>query len=207
MDALRHMVQEIVKEAMGPSNKTIVCVDIQPEYASYFGFDVRSWTKFLNSSVNNNNVVLLYNGPDLGMTSEREYIDWLFQNGLKEKSLNHIRLFDKGYAFFRYCMDSNIDEDAIVDLVKFMITRNVNDSRDIDVEMWDEFMQQHSHEDVRELLDGAEDLISIPDLMQYLSPLNNIVLTGGGIHECLKEVEIALKVLGKNYSIMDKFTY
>lgn len=43
--------------------------------------------------------------------------------------------------------------------------------------------------------------------MDYLSNKSNIILLGGGINECLKEVEIALLSLDKNYNIMNKFTY
>ena len=209
MEFIRRVIRQILSESTLPSfdNKTIVCVDIQPEYESYFDFKTHNWTQFLNNSCENNNVVLLYNGPDLGMISEHEYIHWLIENGLEESTLNSIRLIDKSYAFFRYCMDNNIDEDAIVDLVKFMMVNSINDSRDMDEDMWNDFSGQHPHDDVRELLDGADDLISIPDLMDQLRPLHNIMLTGGGVSECLKEVEIALKALGKSYGIIDEFTY
>jgi hypothetical protein len=33
------------------------------------------------------------------------------------------------------------------------------------------------------------------------------VLCGGGINECLKEVEIALDALNKTYTTFDRFTY
>ena len=28
--------------------------------------------------------------------------------------------------------------------------------------------------------------------MEYLSPYNNVVLVGGGVNECLREVELAM---------------
>jgi hypothetical protein len=43
--------------------------------------------------------------------------------------------------------------------------------------------------------------------MDFLKPYNGIILTGGGINECLKEVEISLKALGKNYTVFTEFTY
>lgn len=196
-----------ISEAKSIGNKTIVCVDIQPEYASYFTFDLKAWCNFLNRASKNNHLLLLYNGEQLGMVSEHDYRDWLFTNGVKEDLAYSVRMIDKGYAFFRYCMDSGIDEDATVDLVKFMRSNSINDSRDIDKEMWDAFIQQYPHHDVRELLENADDLVSIPDLMDDLSSLSNIMLTGGGINECLKEVEIALKALGKPYTTIEEFTY
>lgn len=192
------------------NGKTIINVDIQPEYQSYISFNLNEWVKFLNQSTENNNIIFLYNGQDtLGMVSESEYIDWLFNLGIDEEVIDNATFFDKGYAFFRYCMDNSIDEDAIVDLIKYMVTNDINDSRDIDEEMWNDFMNttDHSRQDVRDLLENAGDLINIPELMEFLQNKNNITLTGGGINECLKEVELALMALDKPYSIISKFTY
>jgi len=43
--------------------------------------------------------------------------------------------------------------------------------------------------------------------MEFISKFNNIVLTGGGINECLKEVEIALLALDKPFNILKQYTY
>ena len=50
-------------------------------------------------------------------------------------------------------------------------------------------------------------MINIPDLMDFLKRYSNIVLTGGGINECLKEVEIALNSLDKPYKVLTQYTY
>jgi hypothetical protein len=193
------------------NGKTIINVDIQPEYKDYISFDLYEWANFLNQSSDNNNIVFLYNGADsLGMIDEGSYIEWLIFNlGIDEGVINNATFFDKGYAFFRYCMDSHIPEENIVDLVKYMIRHNITDSRDIDSEMWENFIEEtgNDREDVRELLENAGDMINIPDLMDFLRNFSNIVLTGGGINECLKEVEIALLSLDKNYKVYNKFTY
>ena len=57
------------------------------------------------------------------------------------------------------------------------------------------------------LLENAGDMINIPDLMDFLKNYSNIVLLGGGVNECLKEVEIALLALNKNFNVINKFTY
>jgi len=192
------------------NGKTIMNVDIQPEYQSYISFNLNKWVNFLNQSEKNNNIVFLYNGADtLGMISESEYKYWLFELGVDEDVIYNAIFYDKGYAFFRYCMDNSIDEDAIVDLIKYMITNDITDSRDIDNDMWSDFMNttDHSRQEVRDLLENSDDLINIPDLMDFLQNKNNLILTGGGINECLKEVELALLALNKPYSVMSEFTY
>jgi hypothetical protein len=190
--------------------KTIINVDIQPEYKKYISFDLKKWVNFINRNAEFNDIVFLYNGADtLGMIDEYSFKEWLIDLGIDEDVIYNSTFYDKGYAFFRYCMDNSIDEDNIVDLVKYMIRHNINDSRDIDEEMWNDYMEEtnHNQQDVRDLLENADDMINIPDLMDFLERYSNIVLTGGGISECLKEVEIALLSLNKNYSTLSQFVY
>jgi hypothetical protein len=220
---VKNLIKKIIKEELNLNKKklriikeeylqgkTIINVDIQPEYKNYISFNLSKWIQFLNQNATNNRIIFLYNGEDtLGMISENDYKYFLLELGLDEDVLDNAIFYDKGYAFFRYCMDNSIDEDNIVDLVKFMIQNNINDSRDIDEDMWNNYMKQtnHSQEDVRELLENAGDMINIPDLMDFLKNYSNIVLLGGGINECLKEVEIALLSLNKNFNILKQFTY
>jgi hypothetical protein len=144
------------------------------------------------------------------MIAEPEYKMWLLENGLNEDILDYARFYDKGYAFFRYCMDESIDENEIVNLVKYMMKHNINDSRNIDDEMWEGFMLEYGYEssEIFNLLESASDMIHVPDLMEFLQKYSGkVVVCGGGINECLKEVEIALMALNKNYNILTKFTY
>ena len=192
------------------SGKTIINVDIQPEYQQWVTFDLNDWANFINNNAAQNRIVFLYNGANtLGMIEENEYKYWLFELGIEEDIIENAIFYDKGYAFFRYCMDNSIDENDVVQLVRFMISHNINDSREIDEEMWNQFMEETSNslEEVRYLLENADDMISIPDLMDFLDRFSNIVLTGGGINECLKEVEIALLAMNQPYNIISEFTY
>lgn len=192
------------------SSKTIINVDIQPEYENWITFNINNWVNFINQNGEQNNIVFLYNGADtMGMIEEYEFQNWLIELGIDENIIENATFYDKGYAFFRYCMDNSIDEDNIADLVKYMVRHDITDSREIDNDMWNDFMKETNHtlQDVRELLENADDMLSIPDLMDFLARYSNILLTGGGINECLKEVEIALLALDKPYNILSQFTY
>lgn len=190
------------------SSTTLLSVDIQPEYfykqSKYGGFreDILiGLIEELNSD-NYTRKIVLFNGPDLGMIKEDDYKMWLMENGLEEDRLNEILFYDKGYAWFRFCMDSGIDEDDIVDLVKFMKANNIYDSRQIkESELWDQFVKEYDRQELRELLEDADDCISIPALMDWLDNKirGKIILMGGGRGECLKEVQIALKAMNKEY--------
>ncbi len=186
--------------------KTFINVDIQEAYQSGFNFN-RKWGAFLNKIAADNWIVFLYNGPEVGGPNENEYRYWLEENGVDPEVIDNAKFFDKGYAFFRYCMDEGIDDQSIVNLIKFMMTNNINDSRDLTKQNWVKFVKTYGNKDIRDLMEHAGDMINIPDLIEYLRPLNNIVVTGGGVNECLKEVEIALMALNKPYTVYSAFTY
>lgn len=190
------------------SSNNLIVIDVQPEYEEYIPFSIHTFTQWLNDS-NFSNITFLYNGYDtLGMVSEGDLQMWYMENGLDEDIIYNSRWYDKGYAFFRYCMDIGIDEDDIVSLVRYMKDNNINDSRDIDSEVWDSFVEEYSLEDVRELMEHADDMISIPDVMDYLETLgNDFVIVGGGANECLKEIEIALKANGQRFNRISEWVY
>lgn len=191
---------------------TFISVDIQPEYEKGFGFSIEEFTSFLNE-INDSvdNLVFLYNGAEsLGMILENQYKFWLYENGLREDVLDGSIFYDKGYAFFRYCMDEGLDVDVIANFVRFMYQNDIHDSRDMNREMWAKYLREYRKTDrkeVYELLKVSSDCVHIPDLMDFIKKYNHITLTGGGVNECLKEVEIALKALRKPYKIYSKFIY
>lgn len=191
------------------AGKHLVVIDIQPEYASGFSHFLNDFVRFLNNNYKKlSQLTFMFNGSNtVGSMDESEYRFWWMEAGLKESIADEAHFYDKGYAFFRYCMDSGIEEQETVNLVKFMIDKNVNDSRDLTEEFWDEFIDRFGNHNIRELMETAGDCISIPDLMDEIRRYNNIVLCGGGVNECLKEVEIALHALNKPYNVLTQYTY
>lgn len=194
------------------SSANLISIDIQPEYQDGFTFDPYSFGQMINETFESlTTLTFLFNGPDMGYPSEEEYRWWLIEDcGIEEEITAAAYFFDKGYAFFRYCMDEGIDDDELINLIKYMIQHNINDSREIDEEMWNGFMSEYNYEEseIRDMLEIAEDMINIPDLMEFLQRYSSkIVLCGGGVNECLKEVEIALMALNKNYNVLNKYIY
>ena len=189
--------------------KHLVVVDVQPEYAPYMNKMQYELFQYINTHINElAGLTFLYNGEDtMGMVSESDYRWWLVENGLDEDIAYEATLYDKGYAFFRNCMDRGGDDEELVNLVRFMRSNDINDSRELDEEFWELFVEKYGSENVRELMEDSEDCINIPDLMDFLERYNNVVLVGGGINECLKEVELAMDALDKNYETWNKFTY
>lgn len=202
------MKESRIVEADSFKGKDIVSVDIQQEYQSYFTFKTGDWGRFLTKNWEGNNIVFLYNGESMGMTDEGGYKDWLL-NYIDYELLDDATYYDKGYAYFRFCMDEGIDDELTVKFVRFMMANGINDSRDLDKEAWNRFVKETgaNAQDIRDLLETADDMINVPDLMEELKRYSNPLLMGGGINECLKEVELALMALNKPYTIYKKFIY
>ncbi len=201
------LYEQVLNESV--SGKHFVVVDIQPEYQDSFGGMGEDIAQFINENYQHmNGLTFFYNGADtLGMIDEASYQHWWLEMGLDEEILYSATFYDKGYAFFRYCMDEGIDEDQIVHLVQYMIEKGVHDSRELGEEFWKGFIGRYGSEDIRELMEFSDDCLWIPDLMDELKGYSNIVICGGGINECLKEVEIALDALEKPYQTYSEFTY
>jgi len=202
-------LKDIINETKDYSSATYISVDIQEAYEGFIHFPMQDYARFLNHT-DFNNLIFLYNGESMGFSGESEYKMWLYDHNVHDHVLNTSKFYDKGYAFFRSCMDEGIDETHISNFVRFMIDNDIHDSRDLDRDMWATYIRKYRHTDKKELYDflnHSEEMIYIPDVMEFLKPYTNIILTGGGITECLKEVEIALTALNKKYKIDDRYTY
>lgn len=205
-------LQGKLTESSGVAGKTFIVVDIQPEYEKSIWF-LPKLVNYINQNYEAmGRVVFLYNGAEtLGMIDESSYKIWWIENGLDETIVDQSDFYDKGYAFFRYCMDaSSMSEETIGNFVRFMYENNIRDSREMTRDMWAKYLREYRRTDRKEafnLLHHAQDCVNVPDLMDYLKRFNNLLLCGGGVNECLKEVEIALLALRKPYDVDSQFTY
>ena len=199
---------KIIERSM--SGKSLIVVDVQPEYKKFMPSKlVDNLIRYINENFDKlHQVFFLYNGEDLGMIFEDDYKYWLLENGLDEGIIDHFQFFDKGYAFFRNIMDQGFDDDAIGVLIQYMIKHKITDSRDMDDGDWDSYLKEKDSDvDVKEFIKDNEDSIYIPELVDFLKPINNIALCGGGVDECLKEVEFVLNALKKPYELIKRYTY
>lgn len=208
---MKHLIRKLLKEGLlieSVSGKHLVVVDIQPEYESGFAGWLPEFINFLNTSYNQlHKLTFLYNGAEtLGMIEEGEYKSWWYEQGLDEDIVYGSYFYDKGYAFFRYCLDE-IGEDETTNLVRHMLANDVHDSRELDDTFWTTFIETYGNDDVRELMEFSDDAINIPDLIDEVRNYGDIVLCGGGVNECLKEVEIALNAINKPFNKLNNYTY
>lgn len=117
-------------------------------------------------------------------------------------------IFTKEYAFFRSLMDEGHSDELIVDLGRLMLKYNLTDAREISesdfVDKFHDLFKSHGVE-----IDFEELPFYLPhDLLESLSKLpDNVIIVGGGVNECLKEVELLMQILEKPYSVNNQFCY
>lgn len=199
---------KIIERSM--SGKSLIVVDIQPEYKKFMPSKlVDNLIRYITEKFDKlHQVLFLYNGEELGMISEDDYKIWLIDNGLEEELVDQCHFFDKGYAFFRNIMNQGFDDDAIGALIQYMIKHKIRDSRDMADVDWDSYLREKDSDvAVKEFIKDNEDAIYIPELVDFLKPINNIALCGGGVDECLKEVEFVLDALKKPYELIKRYSY
>jgi hypothetical protein len=183
----------------------LIIVDVQPEYEGFIGFDIG---ELLGVAVGYSRILVLWNGPELGMSSEedlrRYYLEKMnYDEELYEEFISRAEFFDKGYGFFREIMDHPcFSSEDVEKIAGYMIDNEIRDIRDLgegDVELIG----------VDELL--VEDLegygFFIPDLKDVLKDWSGADLVGGQERECLAEVEVLSKVMGIGLNKIRKFIY
>lgn len=187
------------------ASKNIIVVDIQPEYEHVFKFH-EEFTEFLNTQ--SKQILYFYNGTESGLSNDdkRSISYWLLEHGLEESKLRDITWVDKGYGFFRCLMDENIDNNLIIKMIRHMFKRKVWDSRDIEMEEWEQVLGPES-EDARWILEGGDN-IYIPDIdINTLRKFSGGYIVGGGRRECFNEVKLLMSAFNVRATEIKRFVY
>ena len=184
----------------------LLIVDLQNAYRSHMAKDLVE--KVRQKSAEFSEVYYLWDtlsGNDLYSEIPEEWME-------DEEFYNQLNLITKEYGFFRSLMDLGLDADdeLLLKLLSFMSKHNVYDCREIldQEELYSLFKEEFKKTSLMEI--NLNDYpVSLPlDLMEELEKLpSNIYLVGGGRNECLKEVYILLKHMGKKPSIIEDLTY
>jgi hypothetical protein len=219
MKITRSQLKRIIKEELDNlSNQTddlgesagsyLVVIDIQPEYEINISFDVGDMLR--SATADYSRILFLYNGEDtLGMVSESALKNYYFEQldydeEIFSELMSKSEFFDKGYGFFRDVMDSSVcfDRDQIVKIVKYMLSNDKQDIRDLEEKDIEAI-------GINELLfDDLEGYgFYVPELADVLPSWNGAALVGGARDECMAEVEILAAAQGLSFAHIDNFIY
>ncbi len=193
--------KEFITEARRDS---LLLVDFQPAYQSEkFNYNdaIESAIEYINKK--QPNVTAFYNGQDVGIEDTKEEVLWHYiEHGLDE-DLGHLFTFkEKSYAWLRNWMDVGVDDSITIKVVRYLVMNKINDSRDID----DETFTKLVGEDWADM--DRENMIYLPDInVANLKALSGSLMGGGGVHECLKELQLFMNSFNIKYKLVNDWIY
>lgn len=142
------------------------------------------------------------------LKKKNQIIEWYnekYDYELDNSFWNRVTFYDKGYGFFRDWMDTGADETILKKAIKYMISKRIYDSREIEDEEWMEILNIKDNTLPKFL---EYEMISIPDIpMNTLKKFSGSYLVGGGRYECLAEVKILMDTLNIRYTMVRKWIY
>lgn len=187
------------------SNNNLIVVDIQPLYENYIKFSLIEYVEYLYKVIKSGHRVLYYyNGDSIGSEDDSSSIvSWLvsflgyIDDGLDVDEyyftiLHGCEFIDKGYGFLRDLMDSGYSESEIIKIVRYMVMNRIVDSRDIPDGIFDI---------------GSNNIFLPSFSIAKLKEYSGSYLIGGGMNECLKEVQLIANALNIRVTLMKKFIF
>lgn len=209
------MIRFPAKPKNGSLNREkLIIVDVQPGYAHNIGFNVGELIEW--ATENFSEILVLWNGPDLGYANERELNYFYFEKlgdylGDYDKADRVLSQFqsksqflDKGYGFFRDLMSNTgcFPREEIIALARYMINNHISDIRDLTP-------SDLTKIEIPGLLYNQLEQYSfyIPELGKILPRWNNAVIVGGAEDECMEEVTILGQAQGMDFHKYSQFIY
>ena len=197
--------------------RSIICIDIQPEYSGMKDGDenpifVDAIDFVLSQKCP---VFMLVNAEQTGITSDTiddimMYWEDTAEDLKRTIDWDRFEIFDKGYGYFRSWMDYGVDQADIIKTIREMYRQKVNDTRLLfggeDDLLYAEKFQKFIGAGFDKLMLDEPLLInwvSVAKLKQYEGSL----MIGGGRSECLREVELLMNAFNIRYKRVDSLIY
>lgn len=174
----------------------LVIVDIQPAFpmSEYLVPSVLEYSKKFDD------IVFIYDchhqegcGAPFDPYVLDMYEDMAFNQEFRDKT----ECIGKEFGFLRGWMDTGVDNDDIISIVKYMIEQNIGDSRDIAEGVFDVADEKRNCDSI-----GAG---PHTELDRYIS--QSVTLVGGGQYECLAEIDLLLQAMGRQTEINYSYVY
>jgi hypothetical protein len=201
-------------------NHPVICVDVQPAYERYAP---ELFPKIVQFVKNQTGPVLMFvNAERDGMTDDtiQDVVYWWEEAGgleydenedeyVSDINWNRFEIVDKGYGWFRNWIDQGVQPKFIIQLIRYMYQRGLNDVRQ-DTDGVRQYMTQNPMGgQVIEWQDWMEDepfVVNWTSVAQ-LKRFNGAYLVGGGRQECLREIELLMNAFNIGYKRIDSLVY
>jgi hypothetical protein len=185
---------------------TLIIVDVQPEHEDGTGAD--SIIHNVVDKINNTNqrIICFFNGPCISGDTKEDVQFYFLKNGVNENKLNKIHFIEKDFGFLREWMDKGVNEKIIIDSLSYMKKNKIYSSQRFTTNDWSAVAGKEY--DKNYLL--REKHITYPFFHHKVfdkPELKNFEIIGGARYECLLEIELYLKSLGKNTTVTENLCY
>lgn len=186
------------------SNDYLTIVDVQPNFQRACHFILPEIVEKINTS--NQHLICFYVGKELQGDTKDDVIGYFMENGVDFDKLDKMKFIQKDFGFFRKWMDAGIAESLIVKTVKYLKDRALKSTKQFTDEDWNNLLTPQERK--RFFLYDDEMLYPRFNGSLFQKPeVNGIELIGGALQECLTEIDIYLKSLGKRTSISHQYCY
>ncbi len=210
---LKSIIKEVIEESLiqESSSEPLIVVDIQPAHANYITFDLDEYVEYINSYTGD--IYYVFNGEELGYEGVGELTDWLYDIGINEEAIDNFTFIEKSYGFIRDAMDRGVDQAEIISILKYMDDNGVQsieeliEDKGIDTVISDLGFSPEEQDYLEDVEDGSL-AFYFPSVIDEIKDLPDAgIIIGGGKKECLLEIELLLKALGKSYKRNNEFVY
>lgn len=164
--------------------KGLIVVDVQPYYYRFFQFKLRKMASFVQKQ--NLPTIFLFNDIEMGIEDDLSNLwDMFHGNGVSAQKLDESKFLGKTYGFFRTAMDSgNFSKEEMVEMAQSLL------SSDLNAELLEQIGMYYPSFDI-----------------EKLTLFDEVLLIGGGRHECLEEIDILLQAMNVKTTIVEELTY
>lgn len=181
-------------------NHGLLVVDVQPAYDNWCMHIARDVAKRINNT--RKSTVIMWVGEGLTPDTEEDVRCYLREHGARPGKLSECAFIEKDYGFFRPWMDSSsYSREHIITVGTEMMRQRLTCSEQLDV-------LSILGEDCTSDLTLGRDAIHLPSFdtcaLHYFDKLDTC---GGGLNECLAEIELFLDMRNTPYTQLTHLTY
>jgi hypothetical protein len=192
--------------------RSVICVDVQPEYSGIHDGDENPVFEEIIRFVNNQRgpVLMFVNAEDAGMSGDtvQDVRAYWEDSGFDPSNWSRVTVVDKGYGYLRTWMDSGIPPAVIIKVIREMYRQKTNDSR----HLWDD--DALYRENLPKLVGPSfkpwmfdDGLFTEWTSVAQLKRFAGSYIVGGGRNECLREVELLMNAFNIPYKRVDSLVY
>ena len=182
----------------------LVIVDVQPNFQRNCHFILPEIIEKINST--NQEIICFYVGKVLEGDKKNDVIGYFMENGIDFDKLDKIKFVEKDFGFFRTWMDAGVSEDIMIKAINLLKESGFKSTSQFSQNDWNKVL---TDQDKKSFYFYDEHLFypTFNGKLFEKPGVNHMELIGGALHECLAEVDLYLKAMGKKTHINKDLCY